>query len=378
MKKVSISKALFMLLGLIIFYSCSKDNGLTNMFPLGVENTSVKQFPLQEGNVTSTVTVLATDLDYPRGIKFGPDGNLYVALAGSGGTTSTAGQCGEVVPPPVQSLGGYTSSLIKIANGTTSTVVDKLPSAVNGFGDILGLADVAFVGNTVYGLVVAGCSHGNIDVPSSVVKLDPATDSWTVVADISSYLHNNLTAVLEPDDFEPDGTAYSMINVRGDLYVIEPNHGEMIKVTTDGNITRVLDFSAQYGHIVPTAMTYDGNFFVGNLGTFPLKAGSSNIFKVTPSGEVKIWAMGFTSVLGIAFDHQHRMYVLESSAMDGFPTPNAGRVVRVNNNGTRDLIVDNLNFPTGMTLGSDGALYISDTGYGPPDGKVLKVVFTDN
>jgi hypothetical protein len=377
MKKVTISKALFILLGLVTFYSCSKDNTFNTASPV-VQTKSVSQYELQK-NVTSTVTVLASDLAYPRGIKFGPDGNLYVALAGTGGTTSTAGQCGEVVAPPVQALGGYTSSLIKVnLNGGYTTVVDKLPSAVNGFGDMLGLADVAFVGNTIYGLVVAGCSHGNIDVPSSVVRMDPENDKWTVVADMSAYLHNNKTAVIEPDDFEPDGSAYSMLNVRGDLYVLEPNHGEMVKITTDGNISRVLDFSAHYGHIVPTAMAYEGNFFVGNLSTFPLAVGNSNIYKVTPSGEVKVWATGFTSVLGVAFDQQHRMYVLESSPANGFPTPNVGRVVRVNNNDTRDLIVDKLNFPTGMTFGPDGALYISDSGYGPPTGRVLKVVFTDN
>ena len=37
-----------------------------------------------------TVSVVATDLDNPRGLNFGPDGGLYVAEAGTGG----AGPCG--------------------------------------------------------------------------------------------------------------------------------------------------------------------------------------------------------------------------------------------------------------------------------------------
>jgi len=55
-----------------------------------------------------------------------------------------------------------------------------------------------------------------------------------------------------------------------------------------------------------------------------------------------------------------------------------GRVVRINNDNTRDVIVDKLFFPTAMTFGPEGALYISNTGFGPPTGSILKVVIKDN
>jgi hypothetical protein len=35
-------------------------------------------------------------------------------------------------------------------------------------------------------------------------------------------------------------------------------------------------------------------------------------------------------------------------------------------------------FPTGMTFGPEGALYISNTGFGPPTGEILKVVLKDD
>jgi len=76
------------------------------------------------------------------------------------------------------------------------------------------------------------------------------------------------------DDFEPDGTWYSMVSVRGSLYAVEPNHGEIDKITPTGQITRVADISASQGHIVPTAVAYYGNFYVGNLNTFPIVDGS--------------------------------------------------------------------------------------------------------
>ncbi len=149
----------------------------------------------------------------------------------------------------------------------------------------MGVADVEFIGNQLYALLNAGCSHGNPDYPASVIKVNN-DGTWSVIADLSDYLANNPVAAPEEDDFEPDGSPYSLINVRGTLYAIEPNHGELMKITTSGMITRVLDFSAHYGHIVPTAMAFHGNFYVGNLRTFPLVDGSSNIYKVTPGGEV--------------------------------------------------------------------------------------------
>ena len=47
----------------------------------------------------ASVDVVMSGLDNPRGLKFDADGLLYVAEGGQGGTTSTEGQCEQVVPP---------------------------------------------------------------------------------------------------------------------------------------------------------------------------------------------------------------------------------------------------------------------------------------
>lgn len=359
---------------LSLMFSCTKEE--TTVDNSTLQPTSVRgNVPIdKKGNVNVTVSVFASDIIYPRGLEFGPDGSLYVASAGTGGTNTTT-ECEQVIPPVGPYMGGNTSAILRISSdGAVTTVADELPSDVNALGFTMGVADIAFIGDQMYALLNAGCSHGNPDYPSSVIEVN-MDGSWSVVANISDYLANTSVAAPEEDDFEPDGSLYSLISVRGDLYAIEPNRGELIKITTDGMISRVLDFSAHYGHIVPTAIDFHGNFYVGNLQTFPLAEGSSNIYKVTPSGEVKVWAEGFTGILGVAFDATNRMYVLETSATDNGPVPETGRVVRVDNNDSRDVIVDGLTFPTGMTFGPDGALYISDTGFGPPNGQILKVEF---
>src|SRR5258707_5108843 len=45
---------------------------------------------------TSSVSVFASGLNNPRGLKFGPDGFLYVADGGTGRLDSTYGACYQV------------------------------------------------------------------------------------------------------------------------------------------------------------------------------------------------------------------------------------------------------------------------------------------
>jgi hypothetical protein len=73
-----------------ILYSCRKDQLPCNCNP---------------ENISANVSVFATGLNNPRGLKFGPDGYLYVAEGGIGGTGTTTG-CEQVVPP----VGPYTGS----------------------------------------------------------------------------------------------------------------------------------------------------------------------------------------------------------------------------------------------------------------------------
>ncbi|MEO5782746.1 MAG: ScyD/ScyE family protein [Ginsengibacter sp.] len=371
---------LILLFFIFLIASCKKEKSpFEKDLPLNVQSSTLKK----PGTAPATVTVFSTGFNNPRGLRFGPDGYLYVAEAGTGeGTTMS---CPERSPDEPY-FGSPTGGRISKVNpaGIRTNVTANLPTSRSPFGDILGVADVAFIGNTLYALLNgAGCSHGVPTVPNGIVKIN-AGGTFTVVADLGSWQISHPVAN-PPIDLEPEGTWYSMISVGNTLYPMDSNQGELVKVTTDGNITRIADFSADPGHIVPTAIAYHGNFYVGNLGLFPIVDGSSSIYKVNPAGHIKLDETGFTTILGLVFDKGNRMYVLENSVgVPGppefrFPTPGFGQIIRVNPNGSKEVIATGLALPTGMTMGPDGNLYVSNWGFGADlgGGQVLKVTLNN-
>ena len=141
-----------------------------------------------------------------------------------------------------------------------------------------------------------------------------------------------------------------------------------MRVSLNGDIERIVDLSAQYGHNVPTALTYKGNFYIANLGAFfatGLEPGLSNLFKITPSGRSRIAKTGLSAVLGIAYDNRDRLYVLQASTTPGsfLTDPGEGSIVRVEPSGAITPIVSGLDYPASMTFGPDGDLYVTNNGF---------------
>jgi hypothetical protein len=325
---------------------------------------------------TTQISVYASGLNNPRGLTFGPHGALYVAEGGdpAGDTLSTVGKCaqvGEVGPY----LGGFTSRISKIdREGHRSTLVGGLPSSSTSpqSGSLTsGVADVEFLDHKLYGIEAgAGCSHGLLGTHNSLFRVR-GNGSIVQVRNLSSFQKEHPVANPDCCDFEPDGTWYSMVGFRNSMYAVEPNHGEVDRVAQNGLMRRVVDVSAHVGHAVPTSLSVHGDdFYFGNLGTFPVTPGTQSIWKLERNGHLSPFATGLTTVPGTAW-HAGRLYALESITAAGFPAANpagTGKVVRVNANGSLTTVVDGLTTPTAMTFGPDGALYISNNGFGAPAG----------
>jgi hypothetical protein len=61
------------------------------------------------------------------------------------------------------------------------------------------------------------------------------------------------------------------------------------------------------------------------------------------------------------------------STAGGGPVPGTGTLVRAGR--VAETIASGMNFPTGLTVGPDGAFYVSDQGFGFPagQGQVLRI-----
>src|SRR6478735_1407702 len=161
-----------------------------------------------ESNQAVSVSVFATGLNNPRGLKFGPDGRMYVAEGGVGGTQSTIGLCEQApgVGPYTGSPNGSRISRIS-PQGVRTTVSKPLPSSQTSAATgalVSGVADIAFLHGKMYALIAgAGCSHGVKTRDNAVVRI--GADGWPIlVANLSTYLKAHPVQNPEAEDFEAD------------------------------------------------------------------------------------------------------------------------------------------------------------------------------
>lgn len=315
--------------------------------------------------------VYATGLVNPKGMAFGPDGTLYIAESGAPGDV--------MVPLPVNFGGegpiGTNARISKVPpGGQREDFVTGLPNiGLYGGIEMLGAGSVAEMDGQLYE-IAAG--HMTISPTLSRVTSDGKMET---IADVGAFNDLNPPPASNGDAV-PRGNPYDMAALDGSLYFTDGNYNRVTRAGLDGS----LEIIAQWENspvTVGIAAGPDGNIYVSQFSPAPYTAGTGRIDRVTPDGEITEGVVtGLTTPIDIAFAPDGTMYVLrfasEFSAERLRYIAFGGAVLRVNPDGSATEIVTNLVFPTAMTFGPDGALYVTNYGNeaNTGQGQVLRVI----
>jgi hypothetical protein len=334
--------------------------------------------------------VVASGLINPRGFTWGQDGTLYVALAGNGGLTSNPEPpaAAESAPAPNATpdlvadtadvlAADQSGAVVQIVAGCPVDFAAGFPSynfLPLNWAD--GVIDVAFLDGILYALVDGGGEVAlHPDEPNGVYRiLDDGSSE--LVADLSAWFRAN--PVAEPThDISPDGQPYAMIAGDGRLWITESNHEQLLTVTPDGTITRIVDLSpeAVLDVTVPTGVVLapDGGVYIGLLTELPFPDGAAKVIQVDADGTITdVWT-GLTAITDIGVGPDGSLYASElatgNTDTEPFYHPHTGNIVRQTGPDSSQEIATGLDYPVHLGFGPDGMLYVASPAFGANGGQ---------
>lgn len=340
---------------------------------------------------TYSMSEVMNGLVSPRGLALGPDGALYVAEAGNGGTgPSIVAGTGNTV------FYGTTGGVSRLLNGVQSRVLSGVGSLATATGqDASGLDDIVFDGaGQAFGLIGLGANPAlRADLGSAgaafgtIVRL-PLNGAGAIehVADVAAHeLANNPAG--GTIDSNPFGLARTPA---GDYLVADAGGNDFLKVAAAGVVSTLGVLPARPNPLfpmgppmfqpVPTTIAIgpDGAYYIGQLTGFPFPPGAANVYRVDPtSNDLSVAHTGFTNIVDLTFDGAGNLFVLQitTNGLASALGPGSGALFKIDGaTGARTLIAsEGLMFPSSVLAGADGALYVTNRGTSPTAGQVLKL-----
>ncbi|MHC5760163.1 ScyD/ScyE family protein [Nostoc sp.] len=357
----------------------------------------------------ASFSVIADGLYNAGGLSFGPDGNLYVTEAGIGGN----GAC----VPPASGQGdflcyGTSGAVTKIENGKTERILTGLPSLAlpDGTG-ASGPRDIQFnAKGKPYVLIGYGANPtfrdrnlGYTDL-GKIIAPNFNTNSWTSVADLANYeLANN------PDGADVSSNPLGFIIDGNKLVAVDAGANDLLSVNADkSNLQAIVAFPQDIltnpvfppsdtpsnepaqvpsqGEVVrsqfPTqavpsnvAKGPDGAYYISQFTGFPFPEGGAKIYRVGTDGKASVFADGFTQLTDLEFDPAGNLYALQYANQSAWKGNFDGSVIKIATDGTRTTLLsgNGLESPSALTIGADGAVYVTNRGDRPGLGQVLRI-----
>jgi sugar lactone lactonase YvrE len=329
---------------------------------------------------TVTVEVILTDLQNPRGIALDAEGGLLVAEAGSGNDPADVRQRSgrltrfidrnddgdlddpDETEPWFEHLASY-NAMDVYATGRDE-VSGPSDVAVHGDGRVFLSVDGGFDEFALWEISPDGSIGRNLSARSNMTGIGLAPDERTIFA-TESTLNQLIEISLEGGDRREIVTFPTLESGQQAVpagLAVDPNDGHVLVALFSG-----------------VAQADDGSFI-------PFVPGDAKVVRVDPrTGRVVDEIAGLTTAVDVAIDERGNVFVVEmaedhaglfsdgADLDDEDAIPRHGGYLRYSgkvtvhpaDDGPPRVLASGLDAPTNITLGDDGALYVS-TGQGTP------------
>jgi hypothetical protein len=315
----------------------------------------------------STVTEVVGGLHSPRGLTFGPGGQLYVAQAGD---DTVNGSIIEILSPMAQ-------------HPLVRTIVSDLP--VSGEeGEFVGVDGISIFGNGVnfglYAIMAVDPQQTANPAFGNLLRVDYRGNVETVV-NVGSfdYEWTDEHQWLVPFGDFPDANPYGVLVVPGHTYVVDAGANTLDEVMADGSI-RILAFfpNGVLADGTPTCACQgpDGFLYIGTLALVDslFIAPSAKVYRLNPADAnlpepwntpMTVWASDLWPINGCTFGPDGNFY-----ASQLFTNPNfisgedpEGDAVKIpfNDPATHTFLTGGaLSFTGGVAVGPNDVVYVAD------------------
>lgn len=357
--------------------------------------------------------LVASGLSNPRHLSAAPNGDLYVAEAGSAGpecrTVDVESlelvpgvECGEWDPEEnptwTDVRAGASGAITKVSRkGTQSRVLTGLPSFSPFEGDFSGPSDVTLRGTTLTFTIGMGAppdlrdllvqEFGSTFEGLATVQAARITRQRVALREIAdlaefetefnpheSYLDTNPNAVVADRDghllvdaggndaLRLSSKGLSLVTVFEDVMVDAP---PWLLPDLPPGVTQIpMEF-------VPTSIERgpDGAIYVSQLTGFPFPVGGASIWRIAKDGTATEWATGLTNVTDLTFGRDGSLYAVQiaNDGLTGELSLSDGSLLRVGpGDGNSEVIATGLFAPYGVAV-HQGHAYVT-TGSVLPDG----------
>jgi hypothetical protein len=334
------------------------------------------------GGLTSSapVTVVASGLNSPRNLTWGPGGRLLVTEVGSPPFTPPS-VCNFISDEIVLDMRcfGLTGSIADISSGTPVRIRTGLTSNLNQ-QEMIGPNGLAYVDGKLYTLQ-AGSPQGLPDwLPRSHLRKTMKRHSGAIlnvtgrsVSVVANPGEVNYEWVKEHPDQSPNAfdsaNPYSMTpRPGGGFYVVDAASNTLDSVDRRGKVRVLAHFpvTPAGSDAVPTCVDVgpDGAVYVGQLTGHGNSGTAANVYRYEPwSGSLKVWQSGLSAITGCGFGANGDFYVTELATTGFLPIGDPeGVVIQISKrDGRRTVLGEGKLFaPSGFLAGPDGSIYVTN------------------